>query len=382
MELARAHPLLLGLSAGLLPQALPQCIGRRLARPTEVAIDLKVEVRIIHSGVLTHEGLHVRLVPHAGRRAIRQLLAQVQSDVHDHAGGAQALRIQHAHAEARIIHVAQLGHELFGVERPALAMTRVPRHRAAPQIEILLHQCGAELQVVARHALVVDGGQFLPSVEGVLAFWHGPPHAARAGEVIAWRGIEDAAGAGRIDAALDLFYFLRNIEFLAIELSDDAIGSRLHPLHQRIGAAQGIALLVVELAHRRAHRAIGAVELVGDPFLLRAQAAHLIQAPLIGLIKVNGIAHKELGKTLVALAAHGVLVRRLGLQVIGEPIGELAKGFLGLLHLGGVGVEAEGLEHRVGVGKPLALHNDLGDLAVRCHHAVGGRFLQGAAVAG
>ena len=156
----------------------------------------------------------------------------------------------------------------------------------------------------------------------------------------------------------------------------------MHPLHQGIGAAQGIALLVVELAHRRAYRAIGTIELVGDLFLLRAQAAHLIQAPLIGLIEVNGIAHKELGKTLVALAAHCVLVRRLGLQVIGEPIGELAKGFLGLLHLSGVGVEAEGLEHRVGVGKPLALHNDLGDLAVRCHHAVGGRFLQGAAVSG
>ena len=121
---------------------------------------------------------------------------------------------------------------------------------------------------------------------------------------------------------------------------------------------------------------------MGDPFLLRAQAAHLIQAPLIGLIKVNGIAHKELGKTLVALATHGVLVRSLGLQVIGEPIGELAKGLLGPEHLSGVGVEAEGLEHRVGVGKPLALHNDLGDLMVRCHHAVGGCFLQGAAVSG
>ena len=85
----------------------------------------------------------MRLVPHAGRRAIRQLLAQVQSDVHDHAGSSQALRIQQAHAESRIIHIAQLGHELFGVESPALAMTRVPRHRAAPQVEILLHQCGA-----------------------------------------------------------------------------------------------------------------------------------------------------------------------------------------------------------------------------------------------
>ena len=299
----------------------------------------------------------------------------MQSDVHDHAGGAQALRIQHAHAEARIVHVAQLGHELFGVERPTLAMTRVPRHRAAPQIEIFLHQRGAELQVVAWHALVVDGGQLLPGVEGVLALWHGPPHAARAGEVIARRSIEDAAGAGWIDAALDLFYFLRNIEFLAVELGNDAIGGGLHPLHQRIGAAQGVAVLVVELAHRRAHRALRAVELVGDLFLLRAQATHLVQAPLIGLVEVDGIAHKELGKTLVALAAHGVLGGRLGLQFIGEPIGELAKGLLGLLHLGGVGVEAEGLEHRVGVGKPLALHNDLGDLAVRCHHAVGGRLL-------
>ena len=121
---------------------------------------------------------------------------------------------------------------------------------------------------------------------------------------------------------------------------------------------------------------------MSDLFLLRAQAAHLVQAPLIGLVEVDGIAHKELGKALVALATHGVLGGCLGLQIIGEPIGELAKGLLSLLHLGGVGVEAEGLEHRVGVGKPLALHNDLRDLAVRCHHAMGGRLFQGAAVAG
>ena len=121
---------------------------------------------------------------------------------------------------------------------------------------------------------------------------------------------------------------------------------------------------------------------MGDLFLLRAQAAHLVETPFIGLVEVDGIADKELGKALVALATHGVLGGCLGLQVIGEPIGELAKGFLGLLHLGGVGVEAEGLEHRVGVGKPLALHNNLGDLAVWCHHAVGGCLFQGAAVAG
>ena len=205
----------------------------------------------------------------------------------------------------------------------------------------------------------MNGGQLLPGVEGVLALRHGPPHAARAGEVIARRGIEDAAGTGRIDAALDLFYFFRNIKLFAVELCDNAIGGRLHPLHQGIGAAQGIALLVVELAHRRAYRTIGTIELVGDLFLLRSQGAHLIKAPFIGLIEVDGIAYKELGKAFVALAAHGILRGRLRLQVIGQPIGELAKGFLGLLHLSGVGVEAEGLEHRVGVGKPLALHNDL-----------------------
>ena len=118
-----------------------------------------------------------------------------------------------------------------------------------------------------------------------------------------------------------------------------------------------------------------------DLLLLPAQVTHLVKAPFIGLVQVHGIADEKLGKALVALAAHRVLIRGLRLQIIRQPIRELAKGLLGLLYLGGVGVEAEALEHGVGIGKPLALHNDLRDLAVRCHHAVGGRFLQGLAVA-
>ena len=60
-----------------------------------------------------------------------------------------------------------------------------------------------DLEMMTRHALVIDGGHLLPGGEGVDARRHGPPHPARAGEVLGRVGVVDAAVVGRRDAALD-----------------------------------------------------------------------------------------------------------------------------------------------------------------------------------
>ncbi len=103
-----------------MPQALTNRVAWRLARPAQVAVDFKGQVGVIHGGVLTHKGLHVCLVPDTG--AIGHLLAQVKSDINNHAGSAQALGIQKAHAIARVIHVAQFSHERLSIQSPAFAV--------------------------------------------------------------------------------------------------------------------------------------------------------------------------------------------------------------------------------------------------------------------
>ena len=260
-------------------------------------------------------------------------------------------------------------------------MAGVPRHCTAPQVQVRLGQRGTNLQVVARRTFMVDGRQLLPGVEQLLTRGHGPPHAARSGEVIGRRGVEDAAGTGRIDAAFDLTHCLRDVEGSAVEVLDYAVRGGLHPFHQRVGAVQLVALLFVELAHRRADCHVRTVQLVSNLLLLCLDGAHLFQAPLIGLIEVHRIADEELGEALVALTAHRILRRGLRLQLVGEPVSELAESFFGFHDLGGIGVEAEVLEHGAGVGKPLALHEHFRNLALRGHHASRRRLDQGLLVA-
>ena len=378
MEFLGTHALRQRVRASLVPQTLAQRVGRSLTRPAEVAVDLERKVRVVHGGVLAQVGLHVRLIPHA--RAVRHLLAQVESDIDDHAGGTQLLRVKQAHTVARIVHVAQLRHERLGVERPALAVAGVPAGGAAPQIEVVLQQRRGDLQVMTRHALVMDGGELLPRVEGVLASRHGPPHAARTREVLRRTGVKDPTGTRRIDEALNRLCLLRNIELRAIQLRDDAVRRRLHPRDELLAAVQRVALLAVELAHRGAWGAFGAVQLVRDLFLLRADFGDAIQAPLIGLVQIHGVAHKELGETLVALAAHRVMSRGLRLQLGRQPGGELLEGALGTLDLWGLGVDSQAFQEGA-IGKRIALANDLVDLAGGRHRAMRSRFKQRALVA-
>ena len=103
----------------------------------------------------------------------------MHAHIHHDAGRAQPLGIEHPHTVTRIFVETELGHECFGVERPAFPVPGHPVGLPAPRIELILEVNGqAKLEVMTRYALVVDGGLFLPGVEFRDAFRHRPPHAA------------------------------------------------------------------------------------------------------------------------------------------------------------------------------------------------------------
>ena len=146
------------------------------------------------------------------------------------------------------------------------------------------------LQVVARHALVEDGGHLLPGVERLLALRHGPPHGAGADHVVAGRGVEDAAGAGAVDAALHRVQAVGHVEGvggLVVELR--------HPLNQRVGAAEGVALVLVQVAVGAGHGDV-AVEVVRDGALLLHGLGQFLLRPVVAGVQVHFAAVEELGE--------------------------------------------------------------------------------------
>src|SRR5690606_19358735 len=219
--------------AGLEPDPLANLVRGRLPRPAEVAVELEPQLLIRHRAVSPHEApaelrrpslagrLASRLVPaqvHDGR-VLRDRQLQVHADVDDDSGGPERLRVQHAELVAGIIEVAEVVHEPLRVERPALAVPRAPTKQPLPAIEqVRPYRRLGDLQVVAGHAFVVDRRDLLPGGEGIDALGNRPPHAARAGEVLARPGVVDAPVRGRCDAALDPAYLLGNVEVAAVQI--------------------------------------------------------------------------------------------------------------------------------------------------------------------
>src|SRR5690606_32308487 len=157
---------------------------------------------------------------HAGR-VPRDRQLQVHAAVDADSGGPERLRVQHAALVAGIIEVAEGGHEPLRGARPALAGPRAPTTQPPPAVEQLRpYRRLADLQVVAGHAFVVGRRDLLPGGEGIDALGNRPPHAARAGEVLARPGVVDAPVRGRCDAALDPAYLLGNVEVAAVQIGD------------------------------------------------------------------------------------------------------------------------------------------------------------------
>src|SRR5690606_1795879 len=159
-------------------------VGRSLARPSEITVELEIQLSLGHVQILFQELVTVLGIPRTGAPLLGNFQPQMDSDVEDHAGGANALGIKHAHVISRVIEITQLVHESFRIERPAFAVAGNPAHQATPAVERSgLHLRSTDLQVVSWNAFVVDRGQLCPSGELILARGNGPPHAARTAEV-------------------------------------------------------------------------------------------------------------------------------------------------------------------------------------------------------
>ena len=63
---------------------------------------------------------------------------EMHTDVDDHPYGSQRLAVEHAEHVGRVVEEAEIVHQPFGVERPALAVTPHPTHQPLPAVEDVL----------------------------------------------------------------------------------------------------------------------------------------------------------------------------------------------------------------------------------------------------
>src|SRR4029450_12986676 len=131
-------------------------------------------------------------------------------------------------------------------------MARAEKELALPAIQQLgTVRVLRYLQVMTRYALVVDGGDFLPSGEGVDPLRHRPPHLPGPREVLGWVGVVDGAVVGRSDAALNPFDRVRDIEVLAGEVCDGSVSEVLHPGAERFRTLDAASRVRIECCVRR-----------------------------------------------------------------------------------------------------------------------------------
>ena len=235
----------------------PTLYDGRLSRPAEVAVDLEAHELVAHVDVAAHEleGVVPVPLPLPGQRR----LVQVHADVEHDAGGAHALAVEHAEAVARVIQVAELLHEALRVERPALGVAGGAGELAAVGVELgaVVHGL-AELQVVARNALVVHGRGLAPGVEGRDALGHRPPHPARPREVVARARVVDPALLRRRDHALEALDRVGDVEVGRREFGHRLVAELLHPLLERLRAlelARRVGVEELDRLERRRRRA-------------------------------------------------------------------------------------------------------------------------------
>ncbi len=264
------------------------------------------------------------------------------------------------------------------------ACARGAGQQASPRVELcaVVHRL-RDLQVMSRHALVVDGGQLAPGVELVDALGHRPPHATRTREVIGGTGVVDAALVGRRDHALQSADRVGDVEVRASEFFDRTVAGLLHPLLQRFGAVELAGGVGLQEGDGLLDRGAG-LDLVRDRLLLGDHARELLDAPFVRLVEVDRGAEEAAGLQRVELAADRVLVARgrgelgaeepgelvvrdaCGVRVVGEVAGEGCR----KLPVRGCGVSGEGREEPVLVGVARDLRDHFEHLTTRRNGAL------------
>ena len=145
----------------------------------------------------------------------------------------------------------------------------------------------------------IHGGGFGPGGEGVLAGRHGPPHAARAAEVVGGARVVDAAFVGGRDPAFQRFHDVRDLEVDAGEFRDGFVGEFLHPGLEGVGALELAGGIVVQDLLGFLHRGAGP-DFAGHAFLFGDEAVEFLDAPGVGLLQVHGGAEEVPGGQGVA----------------------------------------------------------------------------------
>ena len=168
---------------------------------------------------------------------------------------------------------------------------------------------------------MVDGRQLAPGVELGHALGHAPPHAARAGEVVAGRRVVDATLLRGGDAALERAHLLGHVEVRARQLLDGTLRRLLHPPLEGVGADQPVLGRRLQVRDGIRHR--GARQhLLRDGLLLAHHAVELLEPPVVRLLQVDGRAEEPARRQRVAVAPAGVALAGGRQQLLGEEVGE------------------------------------------------------------
>ncbi len=325
-----------GGGARLLPHALAERIRGRLAGPAQIAVEFEAQHGVVHRDRRGQEGPGLVGVPDPAAEGLRRGQAAVDADVDHDPRGPQPLRVEHPHTVARVLEPAELVHQAFGVERPALAVSGGERRELAPGVEVGVDDRRSELEMMPGHALVVDRRLLLPGVEDGLVVGHRPPHPARAGQILAGLGVVDDPGRRRGEPALQPGQPGREVEVRARQTGDRRVGRRLHPVDEFHAIMDLVLRLTIQPGERRrdplsGEQTLRDLLLLGDDLL---QPGH---RPGIGVVGVGVGAQVGRQVQQVAVAADRVVVDGLGENAGAQVVGEGPERGPGRVERGGEG---------------------------------------------
>ncbi len=254
----------------------------------------------------------------------------MHADVDDHPDGAQHLLVEEAEAVGGVGEEAQVVHESFGVQGPALDVGADRAQRGLVAAEPVGEgDPPGELEVVAGDALVVPGGDELPGREGVPAEGR-QVGASGAAEVQAGGGVvRGRAAAGRCDPGLDVAQLSGDVEVGAVEGCYRLVHELLQPVADRLLALDRVAV-PLQVVHGAAHSRSGQ-HAFGFGAHLGRRPVELGPGPCVGLVQVEVGARVVACGDQVALPAHGVGGVGGGRGVgVAQPVAELGDGGGGL----------------------------------------------------
>ena len=189
---------------------------------------------------------------------------------------AERLPLQVAEAAGRIAVQAQLEAQRLGIQRPAFVVGGEAAAAAKARQPGQLHRAG-NLQVMAGHRLVRDGGLHLPQRAGAIAVRvdvdPARPAAVQRRALVVGRGVGREVQRHRPQAVGRARQFGKQ----ARQFGVDALGHVAPHRHQRGGAVGEVARVGVQVLHEGGKVAFEA-HLARHGLHLAAQPGHLAQA--------------------------------------------------------------------------------------------------------